>query len=806
MSSVDQNQLVIVLRLEEGIGFNNTLCDKIIFDATIQGNKLEHGPINTGHTTVLDSNLIWETDRKSIKRMKLENVPLKIDIYGIKASSKGIDSEREHIGYILIPIRAIPLLPLTKALQLKCRWQKLIGLCKNWRPYRPELLMNVMITESVFLDCDKSKLPEVSASADEINEMIVDENPNPCTMMTSNKGIFIRLLQKEGLLQVGNIDTNCDVFNVKILIKNMKYLNNIVVDKSASLSSLDQANQEFFISYILLGNNHSRKLDRKFNRTHQIQEKISINFRSSLRALQEYFEEIFYIPIEVYLDSKMIATTEIRLNKIIATIDLQECLKKYQSCFEYDGAIEIKCISPLNDAQQIPIMEYTIKVQYQATRKLHQLELVGNNKTQVVDQKAGGDAQPERLFASPTTKSTDFHDDKSKNSKRSTQSAPNMKEQEEVEIVTMSPNKVRPVISENMQELSHLFSYNMRIEHINFTKKPPKGIWQISFFHEKADTTRTYANREIQDDDINENSIILGNLELKLYFTSNLNEIMDVIKSSNSCTICIKGPYNTHAKANLDCGNLLIGNKGKIEGNILLTNQNDTVTAFAQITAFIKNEGFNFNSKTIEVQSQDKVQMEVQIDEHKKWLFDESIAYNMILELEEWKNTERNNFLGDLKRTEVEYLDKLKKDFDETRANYEETLLQKNQKLMKLTQTLEETQKSMEIRKLETFATEERVQLESIKNELETAYREKLMMIKEETKQLEQDLMGHLKMKDVQIKQLEASSSELKLENLEMREAIKRLKIQHEELQSNTVPKIELEIILDELVSLFQII
>lgn len=40
-------------------------------------------------------------------------------------------------------------------------------------------------------------------------------------------GIFIRLLEEEGLVQVGNIDTNCDVFSVKILMKSLRFLENV---------------------------------------------------------------------------------------------------------------------------------------------------------------------------------------------------------------------------------------------------------------------------------------------------------------------------------------------------------------------------------------------------------------------------------------------------------------------------------------------------------------------------------------------------------------------------------------------------
>lgn len=47
------------------------------------------------------------------------------------------------------------------------------------------------------------------------------------SMLSSQQGIFIRLLQDEGLLQVGNIDTKCDIFVVKLLLKNIRHLENV---------------------------------------------------------------------------------------------------------------------------------------------------------------------------------------------------------------------------------------------------------------------------------------------------------------------------------------------------------------------------------------------------------------------------------------------------------------------------------------------------------------------------------------------------------------------------------------------------
>lgn len=158
--------------------------------------------------------------------MKTENMPVRLDCFALRNSKNDINTaNKEHIGYILFQVKNIPIVSLPKALQIKPKWAKLIGLSKDWRPHKPEFLVSIMITSREFLTTDHNQILETQGleSGDSI---VFDENPIPC-MLTSQRGIFIRLLKREGLLQVGNIDTNCDVFTITITMKNVRYLENV---------------------------------------------------------------------------------------------------------------------------------------------------------------------------------------------------------------------------------------------------------------------------------------------------------------------------------------------------------------------------------------------------------------------------------------------------------------------------------------------------------------------------------------------------------------------------------------------------
>lgn len=54
-----------------------------------------------------------------------------------------------------------------------------------------------------------------------------------------------------------------------------------------------------------------RLLTTENNEVYSIQEKITIQFRSSLNQLREYFKRVFYIPIDIYCDNVLISMFKI---------------------------------------------------------------------------------------------------------------------------------------------------------------------------------------------------------------------------------------------------------------------------------------------------------------------------------------------------------------------------------------------------------------------------------------------------------------------------------------------------------------
>lgn len=577
-----------------------------------------------------------------------------------------------------------------------------------------------------------------------------------------------------------------------------------------------------------MGNQHTRAMDKRFNRIHQIHEKVSINFRSSLAALQEYLEKIFFLPFEVLTGDKVIGTAEIKPFQLIKTTCLKEFLEKNPS-----SVCEMDAICNINIAQENlqpnanrPHLEYKMSIKYVATKKLHQTECLENYKRhQEIDAQAGGDCEVvQPIVTSPARPKLSTLSDipevrsESESSNLKTVGTAKLREPK----VALSP-KVSVTQSEKADiesllkssntgpasELPRIFSYNLQLSSIKLNRKPEKGVWQLSFHHDKADTPRTIINKQISIADIAEdNTIAFNDLELKLYFTSQASHIMELINSSDLCTLCVKGPRGTHAMAHLDCQSLFIGNKEKISGIIMLQDLTDNVTSMAKIFVYLDDLGVNFNAQLKPTTSQvllegheaKRSQMNVtrNLDEQKMMMLDESLTYKMIEELEQWKLCQQETFITDLKKSETQYIERLKQDWNDKEAKYEQDLVTRADKLTSLTKSLQDAQ--INLKNKDSRQSRDERTLESLKQELEKSYNNQLLSIREKARRMEDDLIHEMKLKDIRFDDMERCIQHLKADNCELLQCKECLQAELTELKRNLIPKDEVEKLLQEMV------
>lgn len=704
--------------------------------------------------------------------MKAENLPVKLECYALKDFKRSVvDATKEHIGYILMPVKNIPIISLNKALQMKPRWMRLIGLSKDWRQQKPELLVNVMITSKEYLTCDKNEVLESQTELEPSDSIVIEENPIP-RMLTSQQGIFIRLLQDEGLLQVGNIDTEQDIFRVHILIKGIRNIENISNEKS----------EELFFNYVVLGNEHMRALDRKFNRLHQIQEKISINFRSSLKSLREYFDKVFFIPFEINSGSMVLGESEIRINNLIRSTNLDDFLK--QNPYEESSTIQIKSSSMSNEIQPSATLEIKTVIKYIETKKLLHTEILEKyKKRHEVDTKAGGDNKSEKSvkFDEKNTSENELVEMKS--------------DRKSIEKVSIAANEAENIVEKKKtDEMPKVFCHTIHIDSVKFGRKPEKGVWQFILFNDRADIVKAFVNREITE---NENlEVQFDDLQLKLYFTSPSSQIEELIQSSENCTLTIKGPRNYQVKARLDCRNLIPEKDEKISGLILMQSASEDLNAMTKISVYLEALGLNFNSQFKNDIEKAESQTEIEtrsIEDRKALLMDEDLTYKMIEELELWKENQKQIFLEELKTKEKKFLEHLKETWNRKQDKLECELHEKAEKLACMTRSLEEAKNIMS-EKMPGYTEQD---IDKIRKKLSEYYQNEIQNLKEESLRNEADLRHEMRMIEIKLDEHERNTKITEQENHHLKEKCQKL----EEKLIDSVSRHEFEKIFQENVS-----
>ena len=129
-------------------------------------------------------------------------------------------------------------------------------------------------------------------------------------------------------------------------------------------------------------------------------------------------------------------------------------------------------------------------------------------------------------------------------------------------------------------------------------------------------------------------------------------------------------------------------------------------------------------------------------------------------------------------------------------------MAEKSEKLSTLTKTLEDTQQSI-VTQNEHLQHKSTIDFQTIKRELEQAFKNQLVVIKTRAKQLEDDLFHELKINESKIEELQQRNSCLEEENCELKQIVEKYKRDCKFKMTNSVPCEEHDRVLKELVKFF---
>uniref|UniRef100_A0AAG5CSH2 DUF3668 domain-containing protein n=1 Tax=Anopheles atroparvus TaxID=41427 RepID=A0AAG5CSH2_ANOAO len=828
----DDDQMVIFLRIFQGTNFlHEKPFRKIMLIASLDHNVLEmtsRRPVTAGTgAATFDGKLVWACDRYTAKRMKMENIPIKVECFEALAGGK-----RCQIGSVVIPLRSIPFVPLSRTNMIKPRWHRLIGIeSERWRNRKPELNLLVMITDPQYLEMEDGKgssTMEDSSGDDNLRagqQRIIYANPTTDRLLGNAE-----LLEDRGLLQIGSKDTDTDLFELSIFLNCGRHLNRLAPSADT-----------FGLRYYLFGEVYPLRAERNKpgSAVFWLQGKIIMNIRSSLAALGDYLQDNLKIAVDLLpeCDPMTVGLAPARVSPVCAigksTIDFVGFLKernmdefklKYASKDYTLEAVRNFPIHPVDDGEQNGASNEQLLVP--SLKCKISLRFLAKEETQSTEEK-DIDEKQEQAPSSPTEVEElppIIPDMKTEHEKQASSNLTEVRElpaiktstenehEKELPLPLETLNNTEPSITKELRSLSQdlkkpvtprlatptatleqvdiasillhtdqdlrdirrTFAFIVRVGLVKFTSSPSPGLWQLTLQHPKADTSFTKLNLELMPDAVHPERINFGDIALKLLFSTLPERVMEVIGSEPS-KLTLNGPHGMHVLARLDNASLLVGTREQQPSGVVVMVDGSTGdnVAIATVGCSLEDVGLNYNSQVVgtdEKSSMVTFCCHTSTDSGAKQVrpFDENISYQLLEEQKAWMNEQREQFLEELKEKERAHLQSLTHEWKVHRAEEEKRLADRLAHADAMAAALDEARRTLENRDHQDARVVR----------LERQFREQLEAIQTKALRLEQEAEAQIEATRNQCRELQDQLAGLSADQQHLLDA--NLKLQRE--------------------------
>uniref|UniRef100_A0A182PF15 Uncharacterized protein n=1 Tax=Anopheles epiroticus TaxID=199890 RepID=A0A182PF15_9DIPT len=747
----DDQQLAIFVQVLGGIHFQQEKQGrKIALTASLNQQVFEaisRRPVTAGSGTAsFNAKLVWQCDRFFLKCMKTKNAPIKLDCYEVQPS--GV---RSLIGSVVIPLRSVPVVMLSRLKSIKPRWYRLIGIeSERWRRIKPELKLLVMVTELQHLSqCanrDDSSTPDLSG--DEQHVMKQSE-PKP-DKLPSN----VELLEDRGLLQVGCKDTETDLFEFNIFLKCAKHLD-----------ILCPGTKTFHLQYELFGERHESVAERtkSGHPVFDVMSKISINLRSSVAALIQFFEKDFTIAVTVLVDGaeklqRTVGKATINFNGFLKTSHLEEFKESYSASnytLEMVRTVDISAPSLKREQDHTDQITPSLKIKLSLRR-------LGSDRP-IAEKKTSEAAIDSAVSQQGATTTINEPPEKLETVELSPKpiTKPPTPSNAQAERGMIDMERILMTTEQNLRDIRHTFAFRVRVGMVRFTSGPSAGMWQLALQHPKADTPFTKIRLELLPGiAVHEDRIEFGDVTLELFFSALPDRVVDIIGSEPS-KLTLNGPHGAYAQARLDNESLLVGTRERQpSGVVVMINEAGENVAIGSISCSLEEVGLNYNCQ-LQVQEQ-QTQHDCchnsaipQSCQGTAKRFDETVAYQLVEKQKTWMHEQRQHFLEQLEQKERKHLQALERSWRERQAETEKRLADRLAHADALAAALEEAHRKPS----ETHAKLEDGSLRV--KQIEQQFKAQLEEIRAKAERLEQEAETQIETTRRQCRELQQQQTEL---------------------------------------------
>ncbi|XP_044729721.1 centrosomal protein of 120 kDa-like, partial [Chrysoperla carnea] len=812
----------IVLEVIEGQQFG-FLQNPVYVLASLNGFILESNSVGPCDNPAFGTNLIWQADKKGLRLMRTGNIPLKVECFTTNQQNC-----KERIGYLLLNLRAIQILPSGKASQIKQSWNKLMGVKNEAKAHRPEILLSFYVE-------DDDKLEAEEPCCENITNIVPPSAINAVSPQRGVPTIVPRLCSEEGLIQIGPEDTCTDIFLLSILIGTAANLDMLLTDSQQQSGDATESTGTYSFWYSIFGHFiQTKPFNKNLSEPCTLNEKIVLRLRSSLRVLKIYFTEVSLMFLKLICGTNEIGYANMELKNLVPTEKLTEFFTLYainntvtqnQRCYlhtTHGGR------TPTDMHGRKPFINMEVKLKYVQPPKdtyngdtmrdvtLRSTSLTGLEPKAVSScyqeptprvLNEGGDYNPTNLTvnafnkispkppgASSSASTGNILNPKvNANFPHVTQSTDSALKPGLVGGLTLSPRTIAETHRDQL-EVYHHYGLNIGVKSLtlqNNAKCLNKHI-QLIFHHPKAAEVIYSTHPAIYVTDFQDSIHLHDNVKCRINFVSTPEEIGRLLLAwppkislcERSCTNDTKFP-TLLGETSLDTS-LLFQEEANVDYTAnLLEPITKAIVGEIKIAMFIEDYGVKENKDIV---NSDHVLGPP--------ILDERIAYKLVEELEDWKERQQEMFKVELKRKEESRLLLLSTEWNVRRAELEAKLSHGVEKCRILASNLSKATEEQRIRSVKHLEAENKFR--KLKEELEQSFGMKHQDLREATRRLDDEYTHKLNVIKNENLELTVKISALERENALLKDTIKKHEAQLDDLRKTSLTKDQTSTLLQE--------
>ncbi|XP_053612049.1 uncharacterized protein LOC128676125 [Plodia interpunctella] len=322
----------IVLHIKEGLGFG-FLRSPFIVSGSLNGYILETDPTVPTHAPYFDAELVWEADKRRFRSLRVQNVPVKIEVFSV-----GTQGKKDKIGYLLLSLLGAQPCPSNKLVDVKHTWHRLLGVKAEGKCCHPQLLMSLTIEDRAGTLTPRNELrmfhsteaasPALGLAPDgaqrsgnsvllTLNEYIAESKKT-----VSSPDLQPQLVCDDGLIQIGE---GKHLFVLSITIASVENLDLLLPD---SLKDSKES-VECYMAYSVFTHNIMTDRVRCLSAAAHFNLRTALRLRAALRTLARYFAECPLLVARLCVGDNDIGICSLDLRKLVPTDELKLFLHKF---------------------------------------------------------------------------------------------------------------------------------------------------------------------------------------------------------------------------------------------------------------------------------------------------------------------------------------------------------------------------------------------------------------------------------------------------------------------------------------------